>query len=51
MKPTVHRIAIVVTAWLLLAAGASRVEGAQSIRVLLSADVHKLDGKQRAPCG
>lgn len=41
--PTVHRIAIAVTAWLLLAAGASRVEGAQSIRVLLSADVHKLD--------
>ena len=43
VKPTVPRIAIVVTAWLLLAAGASRVEGAQSIRVLLSADVHKLD--------
>ena len=43
VKPTVHRIVIVVTAWLLLAAGASSVEAAQSIRVLLSADVLKLD--------
>jgi stage II sporulation protein D len=43
VKPTIHRIVIVVTTWLLLAAGASRVEGAQSIRVLLSADVLKLD--------
>jgi stage II sporulation protein D len=43
VKPTVHRIVIVVIAWLLLAAGASSVEAAQSIRVLLSADVLKLD--------
>ena len=31
------------TVWLLLAAWSVRAEGAQSIRVLLSADVHKLD--------
>jgi stage II sporulation protein D len=38
-----HRMTIAVAAWWLLAMWAPRVEGAQSIRVLLSADVQKLD--------
>ena len=37
------RITIAVVAWVFLAVGASRVEAAQSIRVLLSTDVLKLD--------
>jgi stage II sporulation protein D len=38
-----RRIAIAVIAWVFFAIVASGAEGAQSIRVLLSADVHKLD--------
>jgi hypothetical protein len=43
VTPAFRRIALAAAAWLLLAVGASRAEGAQSIRVLLSADVLKLD--------
>jgi stage II sporulation protein D len=37
------QIGIAVAVWLCFPVGASHVQGAQSIRVLLSADVHKLD--------
>jgi stage II sporulation protein D len=37
------QIGIAAAVWLCLPVGVSQVEGAQSIRVLLSADVHKLD--------
>jgi stage II sporulation protein D len=43
VSPVFRRIAVAAAAWLLLAVGAPRAEGAQSIRVLLSADVLKLD--------
>jgi stage II sporulation protein D len=38
-----RRLAMAMAAWILFAVAASGAEGAQSIRVLLSADVHKLD--------
>ena len=43
VNPAFRRLAIAVAAWLILAVGVLRAEGAQSIRVLLSADVLKLD--------
>jgi len=43
MSPLFHRIAVSFVLCLFLMAGASWAEGAQSIRVLLSADVYKVD--------
>ncbi|WP_455389057.1 SpoIID/LytB domain-containing protein [Petrachloros mirabilis] len=43
MNPKFHRIGINLMVWLLLIFGVSQAEGAQSIRVLLSENVHKMD--------
>ena len=43
VKTTFTRIMIAVAAWVSVAVGAPPVEAAQSIRILLSADVYKLD--------
>lgn len=43
VKAVCRRLALGLTVWLLLHAGATWAEGAQSLRVLLSADVHRLD--------
>ena len=43
MRAAFTGIATALAVWLALAVGAPLAEGAQSIRVLLSADVHKLD--------
>ena len=43
VNPAFRQMSVCLTVWLLLTAWATWAEGAQSIRVLLSADVHKLD--------
>ncbi len=43
VKAVYRRLALGLTVWLFLHAGATWAEGAQSLRVLLSADVHRLD--------
>ena len=43
LNPTLRQIIAIVATWVVLAVGPSAAESAQSIRVLLSADVHKLE--------
>ena len=43
VSPGFRQLGFCLAVWLLLLVGAVRVEAAQSLRVLLSADVHKLD--------
>ncbi len=43
VSPGFRQLGFCLAVWLLLIVGAARVEAAQSLRVLLSADVHKLD--------
>ena len=43
LNPSVCRIVVAIAAWIVFAVGLPTAEAAQSIRVLLSADVAKLD--------